>query len=246
MTYARTWAQTFGSRSRPGRAIGRVSGRVLHHEAGAPLPASASLSQEVARVRAIDAYHRSLKWAGFGYSAMVALSGRIHEGRGYFRSGAHTRGLNSSALAVVVPGNNPSLPDRAIEAIRAWDRAGIAAGALTTGGRWTGHRDHGSTSCPGDRPYSKISELNRSTTTPTPSPTPQPPEETPMLLTKIDGKNAVYAVRKEVGATLLVPISRPEMEAYSRIIDGRSWDGSRHVGNLTSDQVREAGFVVLG
>jgi hypothetical protein len=66
------------------------------------------------------------------------------------------------------------------------------------------------------------------------------------MFTKIDGKDTVYAVRKELGGTFLIPVSRPEMEGYSRVIDGKGWNGRDHVGNLTSRQVRDAGFTVVG
>lgn len=160
MSYTRTWRQVFGRR-RPGRKIGKVSEAIAHTEAGAPLPASASVDQEVRRLEGIDAYHRSLGWQGFGYSAMPCQSGRVYEGRGFFRSGAHTKGRNTKALAYVLPGNGDrtAMSDAAIDAAASWLREGVEAGALTEDFTLSGHRDYSSKSCPGDKVYPQLPEV---------------------------------------------------------------------------------------
>lgn len=160
MPYTRTWRQVF-RRRRPGSTIGRVDEAVTHTEAGAHLPASASVDQEIRRFKAIDAYHRSLGWSGFGYSAMVCLSGRYYEGRGYKRSGAHTRGHNRTTLAYVVPGNGDRTPmtDAAIAAAGRWIAEGIEAGAFTPDPEVSGHRDYSTKSCPGHRIYPQLGRV---------------------------------------------------------------------------------------
>lgn len=174
--YIRTWAQMFG-RSKPGSAIGRVSHVIGHTEAGADLPASATVAQEVQRVRAIDAYHRSLGWGGFGYSVFVAQSGRVYEGRGYRRSGAHTQGFNMTALAWVVPGHGDrtAWSDACIAGIRAWIGHGIDGGHIASDPRTTGHRDHAAKSCPGNKTYPQLGRV-RGVTGSQPSPTPPGPD----------------------------------------------------------------------
>ena len=39
-------------------------------------------------VEQIDAYHRSLGWAGIGYHYLIDLKGQIHKGRDIRRPGA--------------------------------------------------------------------------------------------------------------------------------------------------------------
>ena len=163
--YATTWMAMAG-RVRPGSVIGQVAMLILHHEAGRPLPATATLVQERARLRAVDAYHLSLGWAGFGYSAMPCASGRVHEGRGYRRSGAHTGRLNRTSLAVMLPGTDAGMTRRQVAAIRAWTGRGIREGAIAPDAMWTGHRDHMVRDCPGDRNYRQLAELNARTPVP--------------------------------------------------------------------------------
>lgn len=213
--YATRWFELFG-RPRPGSAIGRVDHRILHHEAGAPLPATATLSQERSRLKAIDAYHRSLGWEGFGYTAMACASGRVHEGRGWFRSGAHTGHMNRTALAVMLPGTNTGMTRAQIAGIRLWDAAGVKAGALTASGRWSGHRDHMARDCPGDRNYRQLRELNAE-------------EEADMPLTNADVERVAAAVWRRNNPTndrtygwmvrRLFEGADPQIES----VDGHDW-----------------------
>ena len=102
MVYTRTRRQ-WGARGNGGSSIGHVSEVIAHTEAGANISANAAIAQEEQRMRAIDAFHLSLRWpGGFGYSAAIFPSGRVYEGRGYGRSGAHTQGRNRVALAFVI------------------------------------------------------------------------------------------------------------------------------------------------
>ncbi len=55
-------------------------------------------------VEQIDAYHRSLGWAGIGYHYLIDLKGQIHKGRDIRRPGAHCRGHNAHSIGVAYVG----------------------------------------------------------------------------------------------------------------------------------------------
>lgn len=51
-------------------------------------------------VKDIDAWHKQKGWSGVGYHYVVLLDGTIEYGRPIHRSGAHTKGLNSSSIGI--------------------------------------------------------------------------------------------------------------------------------------------------
>lgn len=123
----------------------RVGMLVLHHTTGT--------FSGPATVRAIQAFHQGPErgWADIGYSFLVAPSGEIFEGRGWLLQGAHARPHNATSIGVAYIGDGRSpVP---VEAQRAlvWlaDEADRRFGRL----RRVGHRDVGSTVCPGDDLY---------------------------------------------------------------------------------------------
>lgn len=218
--YAATFKAITG-RTRPGSKIGRVAHLILHHEYGRPLPATSTLAQEKQRLRAVDAYHLSLGWAGFGYSAMGCASGRVLEGRGYFRSGAHTGHMNRSALALLLPGTDTGMTDAQVDGIHAWQREGVRVGAIAPDAEWSGHRDHMDRDCPGDRNYSQLHRLRNPAPTPAPAPAPEEddeltPEQDKMLRevhAALDAGNTMNAIRRTrlsiraIGLWLHIPTS---------------------------------------
>lgn len=153
----------WGARGRLTSRIPRQHRVIVHTEAGAPMPADATPAQERARMRAIDAFHVSLGWAGFGYSEAAFPSGRVYEGRGVRRQGAHTVGHNDQ-FAFMLPGHGDRTPmtELQIAAIRQRIRTHIAAGDLTAAYQVSGHRDHippGTKSCPGNKVYPQLHRL---------------------------------------------------------------------------------------
>jgi hypothetical protein len=179
--YTRTAKQMGLRAARAGRRIGRVARMVQHTEAGAALPATATVEQEIRRAQAIDRFHASLGWGGAGYSSMSCASGRVYEMRGAFRSGAHTVGLNSTALANCQAGHGDrtALTEAQIRGIRRWQGEMIRVGALTPNPTVTGHRNHAAKSCPGNRVYPQLPRLRgvtgpETTAPPTPAPDPAP------------------------------------------------------------------------
>lgn len=83
---------------------------VLHTEAGSK-HAPASLATECRWIRAIESFHVNTRgWDGIAYTFLIAPSGRIFEGRGWGRSGAHTETRNSTAAGVCFLGHGDKWP----------------------------------------------------------------------------------------------------------------------------------------
>ncbi len=126
----------------------------LHH--------SASADGETLRVRAIQRYHQNVKgWNDIAYSYLISGSGTIYEGRGAGVSGAHTKNHNSISHGICVMGNfnlyHPTKPSltAVVELLQHGHAEGWWPDQLTGG-----HRDVGSTSCPGHNLYPLIPDLN--------------------------------------------------------------------------------------
>lgn len=176
------WTRTRAQLGLPvmGSVIGRVSEMVQHTEAGAPMPATATVAQEIARVQAVHAFHRSLGWQGGGYSGMSFASGRAYEMRGGGRSGSHTQqGRNLAALALCAAGHGDRTPlsEAQIAVERAVIGQWIADGHMTPDPKISGHRDYAAKSCPGTQVYPQLGRLRGVTgpgNTRPPSPSPDP------------------------------------------------------------------------
>lgn len=130
-------------------------------------------------LRSIYAYHTKSKgWSDIGYNYLVDRFGRIWEGRygGVDRPvvGAHTLGYNDYSFAMSAIGNyDVKQPSKAMiqayGALFAWKLSlhGVSAGSTkqVVGSKSfqaiNGHRDAGSTACPGKYLYAKIPEIRR-------------------------------------------------------------------------------------
>jgi len=127
---------------------------VLHHTTGS--------FRGARTVRSIQAFHQGpdRKWADIGYNFLVAPDGVVYEGRGWGFRGAHARGHNheSVGVAFIGDGSRP-MPFPAQQAV-----LGLLAEAERRFGglRTVGHRDVGSTACPGDAVYAWWSSDPRS------------------------------------------------------------------------------------
>lgn len=166
---------------------GKLSMAVVHHTAG-----SASASTP-AILRSIQAYHMDVRrWDDIGYNFAVDTSGQIWEARagGIDRAiiGAHAGGFNTGSTGVVVLGNydyysptNASVS--AVENVLAWKlalhhvptggshvyRSGAgtkfgSAGTAVRLPRILGHRDVGTTSCPGGHLHARRSTIQSGAT----------------------------------------------------------------------------------
>ena len=130
-------------------------------------------------IRGIYAYHtRSRGWSDIGYNFLVDRFGRIWEGRygGIARPvvGAHTLGYNDYAFAMSAIGNfETARPKakmiRAYGALMGWKLSLHGVSATSTSQRVgpktfaaiNGHRDAGSTACPGRYLYEKLPRIRK-------------------------------------------------------------------------------------
>jgi hypothetical protein len=190
-------------RLRSGRpSYGTVRAGFVHHTVNAN---GYRRAQVPAIIRGIYAFHtQSNGWSDIGYNFLVDRFGRIWQGRfGDLRRnviGAHTLGYNHVSFAMSAIGNfetaRPSAPMlRAYGRLMGWrlGKYGINAGAMRrrlegrTFRAISGHRDAGSTACPGINLYRQIPRIRRlavrwqqSGTTAAPAPTEPPITEPPI------------------------------------------------------------------
>lgn len=166
--------------------VSRATWGVLKEQARPKMPLPARevwLHHSVTAVTA-DPYadQRTIQRAGiqrfgyYSYSWMVHPSGMVLEGQG-LRVGAHTAKRNSISFGVVWPGDytRRAVTPEQIEATRQlidWlqDAGHLRRGVYPTGG----HRDVGSTACPGNLAYQTIPQLRQ--------PWEPPPDTTPEVI----------------------------------------------------------------
>jgi hypothetical protein len=171
-------------RARP--SYGQLQLAVVHHTDSAN---DYSAEQAPGVVLAIAKFHRDTRrWNDVGYNYLVDRFGTIYEGRAGGIDlpviGAHAQGFNGISAGISVVGSFTSAepPAAVLEAVArliAWrlPLAGIPvsgqatvvsgggslsrfrAGAEVTLPRICGHRDVGSTACPGDRFHGKLPDL---------------------------------------------------------------------------------------
>lgn len=155
----------------------RVTFGVVHHTAGSN---GYSRAEAPAVLRGIYSYHtRTLGWSDIGYNIVVDRYGQIYEGRagGLERGviGAHAAGFNTGSFGVAVMGNfeTVDLPHAAFDAVArvaAW-KFGVHGidpqpdRTISVNGRTirplVGHRDVGSTLCPGRYFAAKMTSLRQ-------------------------------------------------------------------------------------
>lgn len=147
---------------------------VIHHTAGSN---DYTREQAPAVVRGIYHYHtRNLGWDDIGYNVLVDRYGTVYEGRagGLDRAviGAHAAGYNTGSFGISVMGNfvSEAPPEAALAAVAdtvAWKFRlhGIDAYGTTRASNGvvvdtvSAHRDVGTSACPGDALYARMSQL---------------------------------------------------------------------------------------
>lgn len=135
---------------------------VVHHAESPDLPCGCGAKREAEAVRSIERFHALERgWAGIGYSFLITQSGRLYEGRGWQRVGAHTPGHNSSAYGVCFlwDGTRQAPTQAAIEAWHELVAAGLAANHIAPDFRVGAHRMFKATDCPGDRIMAHLDRL---------------------------------------------------------------------------------------
>lgn len=147
-------------------SMGKRTGFVVHH----------SGADDDQTVKAIQNFHLDTrKWSDIGYNFLIDKKGRIYEGRGWDKIGAHVEGHNTANIGVCIIGNySRSLPsDAALTSLRWLYVAANARKGATL--KVYGHTQLGSTSCPGAKLMSVVrNKLYVSPDLPMPAPTPKP------------------------------------------------------------------------
>lgn len=152
-----------------------VSAVVVHHTV---TPNDYTREQAASYVRAVYAYHtRSRGWSDIGYNLVVDRFGTVYEGRyGDFTRGvvgSHTAGYNGNTIGVSLLGNfdTVALPAAARDALGragAWasehwrfdPRTSVRLHSKVVS-RIAGHRDLGSTACPGRYAYAALPDVRK-------------------------------------------------------------------------------------
>jgi hypothetical protein len=200
------WGADERMRDKSSLRYGKITAGFVHHTVNAN---NYSAAQVPAIIRGIYAYHtQSRGWSDIGYNFLVDRFGRIWEGRygGVDKPvvGAHTLNYNESSFAMSAIGNFETAQPASVMVdaygrLFAWKLALHGVNAASTkqvvNGRTfkaiNGHRDAGSTACPGKYLYAKLPEIRTlaasyQTATSTPQPPPPSVKPTP-LNTNISG-----------------------------------------------------------
>lgn len=142
-------------RVRPGSELtGPLDLVVIHHSYKPDVPADAKEKVEAAAVLSMDTFHRETQgWAGIAYSFCVFQSGRVYEGRGWLRAGAHTEGHNRDAhgICFVMDGSKHDPTPAALEAVKNLINDGVRIGAIAPNYQVEPHDRYKIKVCPGDK-----------------------------------------------------------------------------------------------
>lgn len=155
----------WGASAGRGTSIGPVDDVIVHHFWRPNLPSVVAPEREAALMRAVEKTHvEDNEWSGFGYSFVVFQSGRVYEGRGWGREGAHTVGMNdrSIGIAFAIDGDEHVPTPEAWAAAKDLIEDGVALGHIEPDLEISGHRDHAAKSCPGERIAPHIQSLRPS------------------------------------------------------------------------------------
>lgn len=230
------WGANEKLRDKSSLRYGTIKAGFVHHTVNANNYTAAEVP---GIIRSIYAYHtKSRGWSDVGYNFLVDRFGRIWEGRygGVDKAvvGAHTLGYNDYAFAMSAIGNfetvkPPQAMVDAYGALMAWklSLAGVDASATKVKvGKGTfqaisGHRDAGSTACPGKHLYARLGDIRKlaksaqggvvvtppPAPTPTPTPAPKPPYSTPVKDSNLVGTPHPDLVvrRKSDNRLLIIP-----------------------------------------
>jgi hypothetical protein len=165
------WGADESIRNKGALRYGSISGGFVHHTVNAN---DYSEAQVPAILRSIYAYHvKSRGWSDIGYNFLVDRFGRIWEGRygGIDRPvvGAHTLNYNDYSFAMSAIGNFDVVQPtdvmlRAYGSLFAWKLSLHGVNPASTSQRIgsrtfaaiNGHRDAGSTACPGKYLYAQL------------------------------------------------------------------------------------------
>ncbi len=146
------WGAKFDDGAGPA-PLPATDGAFLHHSTGA-----AKNGPEV--VQALEAIGEERFKRGISYTFAVSPDGTIWQGHSIDRRGAHTKGHNTTGRAICLMGNysekEPTAAQR--ESVALLLAHGVRQGWWRTT-RLRGHKDVGSTECPGNKAYPLIASI---------------------------------------------------------------------------------------
>lgn len=134
-----------------------VTKRVLHHTAYSALSPNASVAEEAAKMRTIQAGHFARGFSDIGYHAVVFPSGRIWLARPEWAVGAHTLNHNTGSISVSADGNYEITTPTAAMVKAAKVAFEKLPGSST---KLYGHYQLNPTACPGAKLKPKIGEIS--------------------------------------------------------------------------------------
>ncbi len=147
----------------------------VHHTVSTQLPATATVDQERAQVRAVEQTGQNRFGTGISYNVLIFPSGRAYQGVSWNRRGTHTGGRNSTSRSICFVGNYETNQPTAAQ-------LATAAAIYDEGrGKWwkitaplRGHCDVSVTACPGKNVFSRLPEIRAGNPGGTPAPAPAP------------------------------------------------------------------------
>ncbi len=146
-------------RTRCSRKISSPYRMTIHHT---ETPTNDTISVE-ARLRGIQRYHMDVRgWCDIGYHYLVSRDGRVWEGRPENLRGAHAGGANTGNIGISLIGSHETTPitDRQLGNVAALlAELGSTHNIALNRTNIKGHRQHKSTSCPGNALYGQLGEL---------------------------------------------------------------------------------------
>jgi hypothetical protein len=141
---------------RPAAAFTRIT---VHHRGGPPSTATAE-GEVIRQLDGVLTSHRNRGYGDVGYHFIIDYAGRVWEGRSLSYEGAHVSGENQRNLGIMVLGNYEDQACSNGES-RALSRLVLALGEHFGIRRRHvyGHRDLGSSLCPGRHLYRQVKAL---------------------------------------------------------------------------------------
>lgn len=127
----------------------------IHHTAGLECSDLSSCSKVM---RGIQNFHMDDRgWDDIGYNFLIGGDGRVYQGRGWTRVGAHTYGFNRISIAFSLMGNfqDKEPPSVMLDVAKKMIRCAQEEDYVTDF-ELHGHRDGGCTLCPGQKLYDII------------------------------------------------------------------------------------------
>uniref|UniRef100_A0A1V1FYX0 Peptidoglycan-recognition protein n=1 Tax=Reticulitermes speratus TaxID=60591 RepID=A0A1V1FYX0_9NEOP len=135
---------------------------VIHH--GGSNAYCSTQTSCAAIVRSYQNHHIDTNgWNDIGYNFVVGEDGNVYEGRGWDNFGAHEPAYNSRSIGICIIGDfTARLPNQAaLNAVRQLIQCGVEKNKIRSNYSLKGHRQGGSTSCPGNRLYQELTTWPR-------------------------------------------------------------------------------------